>query len=831
MSDENNNENEIKNIIYLDYNATTYIHPEVVKVMQPYLTKYFGNPSSSHIFGVTTKKAINKSREQIASMLKCSPSEIIFTSGGSESNNYSIKGVVYHYLHNNNNNSKFDIITSEIEHPSVLEVFKFLEATFPTQLNVIYLPVTNLGIIDINKFKSVLTKNCIFISIMHANNETGCLQPIKEICEIARKVNPNILIHSDASQSVGKVPVIVDNDNLPVDFLTICSHKFYGPKGIGCLYIKTGNEKYLEKIIHGANHEYNLRAGTENVLEIVGIGKAAELVEKELKNRMIKYAKCRNIIYKIIKNNVKNKCILQGPEIDLNEYDKINNNDDEYYKLLLKEQRLSNTLYISFPNLEANLILDLLNDKIACSAGAACHSEEIHMSYVLSSMNVKPEVAMGTLRISTGLDLNENKAEEAANYIIKTVNDLYQTKNNSNENDDDDVHDECIINNDISNVRLTKNTHGMGCGCKISPKVLNNLLKSLPTMPVIKNDKNILVSNESCDDACAYYLNTNNSTNSLNIHSNNLTLISSLDFLTPICDSPYDYGQIATANAISDIYAMGGKPINALTIVAFPISRLPIKVLEQILLGSLDKANEAECPILGGHSIEDNEPKFGLSVNGVCDKNFIWKNNNIKLGDKIIMTKKLGVGTIMTGVKKDIVKESKDECVKDAIRYMKMLNKNHCDAMRDLQKKINENNNNNNVINVIHACTDITGFGLIGHLKECLIGNDNLSINIDFNKVGFIDKSIEMVNMNVIPGGANNNYNYTKDSTIFSDNISMSERILINDPQTSGGLLFFVNKEFINDVVKEFEEKKLEYFIIGEVIQNKNENNKIYINK
>ena len=220
MSDENNNENEIKNIIYLDYNATTYIHPEVVKVMQPYLTKYFGNPSSSHIFGVTTKKAINKSREQIASMLKCSPSEIIFTSGGSESNNYSIKGVVYHYLHNNtNNNSKYDIITSVIEHPSVLEVFKFLETTFPTQLNVIYLPVTNLGIIDINKFKSVLTKNCIFISIMHANNETGCLQPIKEICEIARKVNPNILIHSDASQSVGKVPVTVDKDNLLVDFL------------------------------------------------------------------------------------------------------------------------------------------------------------------------------------------------------------------------------------------------------------------------------------------------------------------------------------------------------------------------------------------------------------------------------------------------------------------------------------------------------------------------------------------------------------------------------------------------------------------------------------
>ena len=186
--------------------------------------------------------------------------------------------------------------------------------------------------------------------------------------------------------------------------------------------------------------------------------KLLKLEKKEIKMRMIKYTKCRNIIYKIIKNNLNNKkCVLHGPEI-------VFEKEEEYYKLLLKEERLSNTLYISFPNLEANLILDLLSDKIACNAGAACHSETISISYVLSIMNVNPDVGMGTNRILTSLDLTKNKTEEAANFIVKTVNELYKNKNNNNEdNEYNDIYDECIINNDLSNIRLTKNTHGMGC--------------------------------------------------------------------------------------------------------------------------------------------------------------------------------------------------------------------------------------------------------------------------------------------------------------------------------------------------------------------------------
>jgi selenium donor protein len=784
-------------IIYLDYNATTYIHEKVAKAMEPYLSTLFGNPSSSHIFGTQTKQAVQKSREQISKMLNCSSSEIIFTSGGSESNNYAIKGIVYYYIHNNiNSNEKFDIITSQIEHPSVLEVFKFLEKTFKDKLNVIYLSVDKEGIINMEEFKEKLTPKCIFISIMHANNETGSIQPIKEITLYSKKINPNIIIHTDASQSIGKIKV--DVKEMQIDLLTVCSHKFYGPKGIGCLYIKNGVENKLEKIIHGANHEHNMRAGTENVLEIVGLGEASNLVFEELNNRILHFKKTRNIIYKILSENT--NCILHGPPINLN--DDLNN----------IEKRLSNTLYISFPNISANLILDMLSNKIACSAGAACHSDEVTMSYVLNAMKVTPEVAMGTLRISTGINTTEKNCEDAANFIVNVINEL-SNKNNNNLNNNINDGDIC---------RLTKNTHGMGCGCKISPKILNNLLNSLPKMKSIENNKNnILVSNDTCDDACVYNIENNENNNENNNKIDKGALITTLDFLTPICDKPYDYGQIATANAISDIYAMGGKPINALTIVAFPISRLPINVLKEILIGAFDKADEANCPILGGHSIEDNEPKFGLSVNGLCNKNFIWKNSTIEENDIIILTKEIGVGIIMTGVKKDFVNEN-DKCVIKAIETMKQLNKYHAECLINLEEKYGK---------IVNAATDITGFGLIGHLIEC-IGNKNLCAEINFNKIKFIERTKEFVEMDIIPGGANNNFGFSKGKVDYG-NIDKNEQILINDPQTSGGLLIFVAKDKRDLVKKSFEEKKLSYFEIGTITKRKDNKKDIlvFVNK
>ena len=267
-------------VIYLDYNATTNIHEEVRKAMEPYLSIYFGNPSSSHKYGIQTKKGIVKARNQIAKMLNCFSSEIIITSGASESNNYANKGIINYYFHNTNSPEKISVIISSIEHPSVMEIYPYLKTIYKDKLEIITLPCDSNGIINLDVFKNSMQKNTLLVSIMLANNETGCVQPIKEITEIAKKINPDCIVHTDASQALGKIPV--DVQNLGVDLLTVAGHKIYGPKGIGALYIKTGIDKKLEKIIHGASHENNLRAGTENVLEIVGLGEACGLISRDL---------------------------------------------------------------------------------------------------------------------------------------------------------------------------------------------------------------------------------------------------------------------------------------------------------------------------------------------------------------------------------------------------------------------------------------------------------------------------------------------------------------------------------------------------------------------
>ena len=778
-------------VVYLDYNATTFIHEDVRKAMEPYLNLYFGNPSSSHKYGIQTKKAIVHAREQIANLLHCSSNEVIITSGASESNNYAIKGTINYYFHNNKNPEKISIMTSTIEHPSVLLVYPYLKSIYKDNLEIIEIPCDSQGIIDFEKFKTLIQKNTFLVSVMLANNETGSVQPIKEIREYAKKINNDCIVHTDASQALGKIPVSVED--LKVDLLTVAGHKIYGPKGIGALYIKNGIEKKLEKLIHGASHEHNLRAGTENVLEIVGLGEACELITKNLIQRLRQNLITRNIIYKILSKEVP-QSILHGPIIDYN-IDIKKLSDKEILELVNKEKRLSNTLYISFPGVQANLILDKLSNKIACSAGAACHSDGVNMSHVLQAMNVKPEIAMGTLRISTGIKTTEKMAEESAKNIAEVVKKLINVDKNNNlvSNKDDEI---------LENCRLTKDTHGMGCGCKISPNFLQETLKLLPIQKCIKEDKNILVDNCNFDDGSVYDLTNFNKESAL---------VSTLDFFTPICDNPYDYGAIACANALSDIYAMGAKPINALNIVSFPINLLPKIVLKEILRGANEKADEANCPILGGHSISDNEPKFGLSVNGIVDKNKIWKNNTPKKNDYILLTKKIGTGVIMTSLKKDIVNKN-DQCVLDAINNMKKLNKYHSEIIVKNDIKIS-------------ACTDITGFGLLGHLSECLLGeeNKNLFAEIQYEKIPYITEKInELVSMGMSPGGAKSNIAYVDGKVEYDNKMVEDEKLLINDPQTSGGLLIFVGEEEKNKLVKLYQDNNLEYYEIGRILE-KNE--------
>ncbi|MGD8509400.1 MAG: cysteine desulfurase family protein, partial [Syntrophobacterales bacterium] len=269
--------------IYLDYNATTPIDPEVAEAMRPYLFEHFGNPSSSHWYGVQTKKAVDEARRQVADLLHCRPEEVVFTSGGSESNNYAIKGTAFANRDKGNH-----IITSAIEHPAVLEVCKYLAEN---GFQITYLPVDEFCLVHPRELQESITPQTILITIMHANNEVGTIQPIAEIAQIAKE--HGIVFHTDAAQSVGKIPTRVDE--LAVDLLTIAGHKLYAPKGIGALYVRGGIR--LEKLIHGADHERDLRAGTENVLEIVGLGQACKIAKRDLEKNMRHMQKMRDLLY------------------------------------------------------------------------------------------------------------------------------------------------------------------------------------------------------------------------------------------------------------------------------------------------------------------------------------------------------------------------------------------------------------------------------------------------------------------------------------------------------------------------------------------------------
>jgi cysteine desulfurase len=372
--------------IYLDYNATTPIDPEVAEAIKPYLEEYFGNPSSSHWYGIRAKKAIEIARSQVADLLGCQPDEIIFTSGGSESNNYAIKGVTFANRIKGNH-----IITSSIEHPAVTEVCNYLESE---KFRVTYLPVDEYGLVDIVKLQEAITPQTILISLMHANNEVGTIQPISDISELARK--NGIIMHTDAAQSVGKIPAHVNE--LGIDLLSVAGHKLYAPKGIGALFIRKGTN--LEKLIHGAGHERNKRAGTENVLGVVGLGKACEIAKRDLKKNMAHMQSMRDSLHLGLQETL--------GEIRLNGH---------------RDKRLPNTLSVGFPNREADKLL--LNIKgVAASAGAACHAEHAAISHVLTAMNVPEKYAIGTIRFSTGKMTTAVEIDQAIESIAEGIQTL-----------------------------------------------------------------------------------------------------------------------------------------------------------------------------------------------------------------------------------------------------------------------------------------------------------------------------------------------------------------------------------------------------------------------
>ena len=361
--------------IYLDYNATTPIDPAVAEAMLPYVHGLFGNPSSGHDFGLAAREGVDLARQQVAGMLGCSADDLIFTSGGTEANNHAIKGVAGAHRHRGNH-----IITSAVEHPAVTEVCRYLEGQ---GCRTTYLPVDQHGMVDPRQVEEAITPETALVTIMHANNEVGTIQPIAEIAEIAHR--RGVLVHSDCAQSIGKIPVKVDD--LGVDLLSVAGHKLYAPKGIGALYIRPGVR--LEKFMHGANHEGNRRAGTENIILMAGLGKACELIERNLPDYADHMAAMRDRLEQGI--------LASGHDVRVNGH---------------PTERLPNTCSIGFRGLEADRILANL-PTVAASAGAACHSDQVELSHVLEAMRAPTEYAMGTLRLTVGRYTTANEIDRA----------------------------------------------------------------------------------------------------------------------------------------------------------------------------------------------------------------------------------------------------------------------------------------------------------------------------------------------------------------------------------------------------------------------------------
>ena len=373
--------------IYLDYNGTTPHAPEVIDAMRPFLETEFGNPSSSHWYGIGPRQAVKTAREQVAHILNCQAEEVIFTSGGTESNNYAIQGAARALRHRGNH-----IITSSVEHPAVLEVCHHLENI---GFEMTILPVDSMGAVDPVKVEKAIRPQTILVTVMHANNEVGTIQPISEIAKIAHE--HGIIVHTDAAQSVGKIPS--DVQKLGVDLLSIAGHKIYAPKGIGALYVRSPLE--LEKFCLGADQEMGRRAGTENVLEIVGLGKACAIAAKDLQVNM-KHMQ-------LLRDRLHDGLIQMLPETRLNGC--LNN-------------RLPNTLSLSFQGLEANRILEKIGHKVAASAGAACHSDSVSVSHVLRAMEIPVEWAKGCIRFSVGRMTTQDEIDQTIEVVTAAINDM-----------------------------------------------------------------------------------------------------------------------------------------------------------------------------------------------------------------------------------------------------------------------------------------------------------------------------------------------------------------------------------------------------------------------
>src|SRR3989338_8219972 len=374
--------------IYMDHAATTPVDKEVIQTMLPYFDKKFGNASSLHQFGQEAKEALENNRETVAKLINDEPREVIFTSGGTESDNWAIKKIAF-----TNEDRGNHIITSKIEHHAVLESCEFLEKN---GFKVTYLPVDKYGLVNPEDIKKAITKNTIFVTIMHANNEIGTIEPIEEIGKICKE--KGVYFHTDAVQTVGKVPIDVKKMN--VDLLSCSSHKLYGPKGVGFLYVKKGTK--IAPMMHGGGHEFCLRSGTENVAGIAGFAKACELAQKNMEKWNSHEKRLRDKLVKGVLERI--------PESWLNGH---------------PEKRLEGNANLCFKCIEGESLILHLDDKgVAASTGSACSTKSLKPSHVLTAIGLSPVDAHGSLRLTLGKDNTEKEIDYVLDVLPKIVEDL-----------------------------------------------------------------------------------------------------------------------------------------------------------------------------------------------------------------------------------------------------------------------------------------------------------------------------------------------------------------------------------------------------------------------
>jgi cysteine desulfurase len=374
--------NPVMQRIYLDYNASTPIDPAVVAVMRSLLEEGYGNPSSGHWASAPAKAALDEARSRVAALLGCTAAEIVFTSGGSEANNLALKGLFYQ-----RGDRPSHVITSQIEHPATLAPCRFLERLGAT---VTYVPVDGSGLVDPDDIRKAISKETFLISVMHANNEVGTIQPIPDIAKIARA--HGVLLHTDAAQSVGKIATRVDE--LGVDLLSVAGHKLYAPKGIGALYVRRGIT--VEPLIHGAGHEDGRRAGTESALLAAALGKACEIAQSWTDMPAVR--QLRDQFWQRLRTIFGDQVVLNGHP----------------------GQRLPNTLNVSFiGRVGADILAQM--PAIAASTGSACHSGQIALSPVLQAMGISAESGLGAIRFSLGRSTTREEIEEVVTQLRRVL--------------------------------------------------------------------------------------------------------------------------------------------------------------------------------------------------------------------------------------------------------------------------------------------------------------------------------------------------------------------------------------------------------------------------